>query len=216
MKHHECNTPALSASRGRRALTAGGRRAQDHMSTRTVRVATRYKRRATGRSSIRGPASARRSRTPLSRRQPRSIRGQSRRRAQGEALVFPFYSERVSEAVAVIGRTLRDLHRSNRNEAGAASRSASHFSELGGWCRPGTSGKNFNDIRIWPIPLLLRFLNGQDLIDGDIFQNLPQAARPEDFDPLNRLGLAQSEMKADIVAAEIAGDVVDLFDLPFV
>ena len=27
---------------------------------------------------------------------------------------FPFYSERVSEAVAVIGRTLRDLHRSNR------------------------------------------------------------------------------------------------------
>ena len=27
---------------------------------------------------------------------------------------FPFYAERVSEAVAVIGRTLRDLHRSNR------------------------------------------------------------------------------------------------------
>jgi hypothetical protein len=107
------------------------------------------------------------------------------------------------------------------DETGAdvASISASHFSELGGWCRPGGSGKDFDHISIrrsWGIELLVRrFVNHQDLIDGDVLQNLPHATWPEDFEPLNGLGLAQPEMKADVVAAQIAGDVVDLFDLLF-
>ena len=129
---------------------------------------------------------------------------------------FPFYAERVSEAVAVIGRTFGVCTGRIGGRGWSGVESASHFSELGGWCRPGTSGKDLKHIRIRPFPLLFRFLNAQDLIDGDVFQNLPQAARPEDFDPLNCCGLAQAEMKADIVAAEITGDVVDLFDLLFV
>jgi len=189
-----------------------------HRASRRVRVATRYRRRSTDRSSIRGPGYACRSGTPLSRLQPLSIQGQAQRRWQGETSVFPFYAEHVSEAVAVIGRTLRDLHRSSETRLERRWRRnppVTLVSSAAG-VGPGTSGKDFEHISIGSrgteLPFL-RFLNGQDLIDGDVFQYLPNAARPEDFDPLNCPGLAQAEMKADIVAAEITGDVVDLFDL---
>ena len=54
-----------------------------------------------------------------------------------------------------------------------------------------------------------RFLDHQYLIDGDVLQGLLHPARPTDLDPLNDLRRAQADMQADVVAAEVAGDVVD-------
>ena len=45
------------------------------------------------------------------------------------------------------------------------------------------------------------------------FSDLPRAARPGDLDPLDGLRRAQADVQADVVAAQIAGDVVDLPDL---
>ena len=63
------------------------------------------------------------------------------------------------------------------------------------------------------VPQLPRLLNGEDLIDGDVVQRLPGAARPDNFETPYDAGLAEAEMEADVVAAEITCGVVDLIDL---